>query len=141
MEIYERSVAALGRDLERGLTRNAATVLPEYRTVEPAISPTTKNVGALDGSDQQLFKTAANSALGVGIWTTLYLEFAVDRPDRECFRDAPSSAGPWSQEELLAYHVAVELPDRQTTRELQNDFFAVRQILSGTRPTEPPLFA
>lgn len=102
--------------------------------------PTTRNVGALDGSDQQLFSVAGNGDLGIGIWATLYLEFQVDQPDQECYRDGPSSAGSWSQEELLAYHLSVALPDRQTTRELQNDYYAVRQILSSTRSTEPPLF-
>lgn len=139
MEIYERNISTIGRTVERGLKR-AAIKIPAYHTIEPALLPTTRNVGALDGSDQQLFSVAGNGDLGIGIWATLYLEFQVDQPDQECYRDGPSSAGSWSQEELLAYHLSVALPDRQTTRELQNDYYAVRQILSSTRSTEPPLF-
>lgn len=136
MEIYEHNVSALGRTVERGLKRPIIEI-PAYRTVGPALLPATRSVGALDGSDQQLFSVVTNGDLGIGIWATLYLEFEVEQPDQECYRDGPSSAGSWSQEELLAYHLSIALPDRQTTRELQNDYYAVRQILSSTRATEP----
>ena len=121
VDIYERNVSALGRTVERGL-RRPPVQLPEYRTITPAILPSTPAVGALDGADQQLFGVAANSDLGIGVWATLYVEYDVHQPTTECFRDGPSSAGSWSEDELLSYHLTGALPDQMTTRELQNNF-------------------
>ncbi len=140
MEIYQRNVEALGKRLEKGLEQPVLEI-PEYRTVEPRRLYTTKHVGALDGSDQQMFSTRCNPELGVGIWATLYLEFSVYEPDQELYRDGPSSAGFWSEDEILAYHITVSLPDDKTTREFRNDYHVTRQILSSTRFKDPPIFS
>lgn len=140
MDIHERNIVALGHDIERGLEQDIIE-LPSFRTVESQLRPGTRCVAALDGSDQQIFSTAADPDLGVAAWATLYVEFDPNRPDEECYREGPGSAGAWSQDELLSYHLTVELPNQDVTREFGNDLFAARQILSSTRVTEPPLFS
>ncbi len=138
--IYRRNVEAFGHQLDQGLERPPIR-LPEYTTLVPGLLSTTRHIGALDGSDQQLFAHIANPQFGVGIWATLYCEIDARHPDQETYRDGPVSAGAWSEDELLDYHLTMTLPNREVTRQWQNDLFAVRQVLSHTRPTDPPLFS
>jgi len=126
--------------LERGLQR-PIVALPEHHTIQARLGSQTRHVGALDGSDQQLFAYVAHPDYGVGIWGRLYTEIDVQQGGAETYRDGPISAGAWSAEELLMYHHTITLPDRQTTMRWRNDLHAIRQVLSNTRVTDPPIFS
>jgi hypothetical protein len=140
MNIHEQNVLAFGRQLDQALEPKSI-VIPDYHTLRPRLGAATRHVGALDGSDQQLFAYIAHQDFGVGIWGTLYCEINVRSPGEETYRDGPVSAGVWSEDELFMYHLTLALPDAPTTLRWRNDLYAIRQILSNTRVTEPPLFS
>lgn len=137
-ETNRRLGEALRHEVEEGLEQPVVT-LPSYRTLQPRILSTTRSVGALDGSDQQMFAARANPELGIGIWSRLYVELDVLKAEHEIYRDGPPSSGPWSDDDLLFYHLTFHLPNEQKNRHFRNDYHAIRQILSSARATDPPL--
>jgi hypothetical protein len=137
MDIHRQNVEAFRSELEEGLQRSPIP-MPDYRTVEPRLLPSTHAVGALDGSDQQMFAVETNPEWGVGIWTTLYVEHSVHAATHEVYREGPSPHL-WSDEELLFYHLTINLPNPDKNKHFRNDYHSIRQILSSARATEPPL--
>lgn len=141
MSLEYDNVEATGRVVEAGLGRRRG-VIPPYRTLTPRLLSSTSAIGALDGSDQQLYALISDADKGVGVWATVYAE--IDPHDRDTskgyYRDGPSSAGLWTPEEFLNYHLTFALPDRDVNRRLFNDVYTTRQILSNTRPSLPPIF-
>ena len=137
MDIYRQNVEAFRSELEEGLLRPVVPT-PAYRTVEPRLLSSTSHVGALDGSDQQMFAVETNPEWGVGVWTTLYVEHAVHASTHEVHREGPSSHL-WSDEELLFYHLTINLPNPDMNRQFRNDYHTIRQVLSSARATEPPI--
>jgi hypothetical protein len=136
MDIHRQNVEAFRSELEEGLLRPPVPI-PDYRTVEPRLLPSTNHVGALDGSDQQMFAVETNPEWGVGVWTTLYVEHSVHSSTHEVHREGPSSHL-WSDEELLFYHLTINLPNPDKNKQFLNDYHAIRQILSSARATDPP---
>src|SRR5579872_7324733 len=102
MEMNQHFGEALKRELEEGLEQPMG-LIPAYRTLRPRLLPSTRHVGALDGSDQQMFAAKANEELGIGVWVRLYVEYDVRQPESEIYRDGPPSSGPWSDSDLLFY--------------------------------------
>ena len=137
-ETNRRLGEALRYELEEGLEQ-PIVALPSYRTLQPKLLASTRSVGALDGSDQQMFAARANPELGIGIWSRLYVELDVLKAEHEIYRDGPPSFGPWSDDDLLFYHLTFHLPNEQKNRHFRNDYHAIRQILSSARATDPPL--
>lgn len=138
MEMNQRFGEALRQELEEGLDQPIGTI-PSYRTIQSRLMPSTHHVGALDGSDQQMFAAKVNEELGIGVWARLYVEYDVQQPESEIYRDGPPSSGPWSDDDLLFYHLTINLPNREKNRHFRNDYYAIKQILSSARATEPPL--
>ena len=138
MEMNQRFGDALRQELEEGLDQAIGTI-PSYRTIQSRLMPSTHHVGALDGSDQQMFAAKVNEELGIGVWARLYIEYDVQQPESEIYRDGPPSSGPWSDDDLLFYHLTINLPNREKNRHFRNDYYAIKQILSSARATEPPL--
>ncbi len=138
MEMNQRFGQALRQELEEGLDQPIVSI-PSYRTIQAHLLPSTHHVGALDGSDQQMFAAKANQELGIGVWARLYVEYDVQQPESEIYRDGPPSSGPWSDNDLLFYHLTINLPNREKNRHFRNDYYAIKQILSSARATEPPL--
>jgi hypothetical protein len=137
MDIHRQNVEAFRSELEEGLLRPPVPI-PDHRTVEPRLLSSTNHVGALDGSDQQMFAVETNPEWGVGVWTTLYVEHAVHSSTHEVYREGPSSHL-WSDEELLFYHLTINLPNPDKNKQFLNDYHSIRQILSSARATEPPI--
>ena len=137
MEIHRKNVGALRNEIEEGLTVPIVEDVP-YFTIEPSILASTHHVGALDGSDQQMFAVEFNPDWGIGVWSTLYIECDVRKTTNEIFRDGPTS-GPWTDDELLFYHLTINLPNPEKNRQFRNDYYAAKQILSSARATEPPI--
>jgi hypothetical protein len=138
MEMNQSFGEALRLELEEGLDQPIVSI-PSYRTIHSRILPSTHHVGALDGSDQQMFAVKANQELGIGVWARLYVEYDLQQPESEIYRDGPPSSGPWSDNDLLFYHLTINLPNREKNRHFRNDYYAIKQILSSARATEPPL--
>lgn len=140
MSLERDAIQATGRTIEAGLNRQVG-ITPPYRTVSPHLDDQTTAIGALDGSDQQMFALASDPEKGVGVYATLYCELDPRDPaHKDYYRDGPSSAGLWNQQELLSYHIALSLPDAKQNRHVFNDVYTARQILSNTRPSVPPVF-
>lgn len=140
MEWNQRFGQALRQELEEGLEQ-PISVLPPYRTIRPQLLSSTRHVGALDGSDQQMFAAKANEELGIGIWARLYVEYDIQQPEREIYRDGPPSSGPWSENDLLFYQLTIQLPNRDKNQHFRNDYYSIKQILSSARAAEPPIFS
>lgn len=138
MEWNRRFGEALRLELEEGLNQ-PITVIPPYRTIQPRLLSSTCHVGALDGSDQQMFAAKANEELGIGVWARLYVEYDIQQPEGEIYRDGPPSSGPWSENDLLFYHLTINLPNRDKNRHFRNDYYSIKQILSSARAAEPPI--
>lgn len=141
MSLEYDNIEATGRVIEAGLGRRTG-VVPPYRTLAPLLRGSTTAIGALDGSDQQLYALLSDIDKGIGVWATAYCEIDPHDPDttKGYYRDGPASAGPWSPEEFLSYHLTFALPDRDINRRLFNDVYTTRQMLSNTRPSVPPIF-
>ena len=129
---------ALRQELEEGLEQ-PITALPQYRTIQPHLLSSTRHVGALDGSDQQMFAAKANEELGIGVWARLYVEYDIQQPESEIYRDGPPSSGPWSESDLLFYQLTINLPNRDKNRHFRNDYYSIKQILSSARAADPPI--
>jgi hypothetical protein len=138
MEWNLRFGQALRQELEEGLEQ-PLSVLPPYQTIQPRLLSSTHHVGALDGSDQQMFAAKANEELGIGVWARLYVEYDIQQPEREIYRDGPPSSGPWSENDLLFYQLTIQLPNRDKNRHFRNDYYSIKQILSSARAVEPPI--
>lgn len=89
-----------------------------------------------------MFALESDPEKGIGVWATAYCEIDPRKPASgdEYYRDGPSSAGLWNIDEILSYHLSFSLPEPKVNRQLFNDAFTARQILSNTRPTLPPVF-
>ncbi|MEH2259159.1 hypothetical protein [Nostoc sp.] len=133
------NLVAHTKRIELGLQRPDVEI-PNYRTVQPRLLAKTKYIGALDGSDQQMYALPGIAELGVAVWATLFLEFDVRRPDKEIHRSGPNSSGPWTKRDLVNYRISIELHNEQVNQKFRNDYYSWRQILSHARPTEPPIF-
>ena len=112
--------------------------LPEYRTLSASISSKTRNVAAIDGTDQNLFSLKYNPNQGVAAWGVLYVEAATDSPSSQVHKEG--ARGTWFSEDLFNYHLTLQLPNQTENRRFRNDFHSIRQTLSASRPTEPPIF-
>lgn len=137
MDMNQRNAEALRQELEEGLYQPVVADIP-YRTVQPRVLASTRRIGALDGSDQQMFAAVSNPELGVAVWARLYVEYDSQQPEQEMYRDGPSSAL-WSDDELFFYHLTINLPNGAKDRQFRNDYHAIKQILSSARATEPPI--
>src|SRR5579859_5950215 len=137
MDVHKHNVEALRQELEEGLYREPVEDVA-YRTIEARLLPSTRHVGALDGSDQQMFAAESDPEWGVGVWTRLYVEYDLQQQKDEIYRDGPTS-GPWSDDDLLFYHLTINLPNPEKNRQFRNDYHAIRQVLSSARATEPPI--
>ncbi|ACK70313.1 hypothetical protein PCC7424_1881 [Gloeothece citriformis PCC 7424] len=134
-----RNIVGYAKRIEKGL-KKPDIKLPTYRTVKPKIRPSTQRIGALDGSDQQIFSVRGLDELGVAAWATLYIEADLNKPHDPPYRSGPASSGPWTKEELIYFHLTIELHDEEANRKLRNDYYSWRQILTNSRPTVPPIF-
>lgn len=139
MGLEHDNVEASGRVVETGLGRQIVAI-PPYRTLCPRLGANTSTIGALDGSDQQLFALMSDPEKGIAVWATTYCEIDPHQPTAGYYSDGPSSAGLWTPEEFLHYHLTFALPDPGVNRRLFNDLYTTRQILSNTRPSVPPIF-
>jgi hypothetical protein len=125
--------------IARGIA-HGPVLIPEYRTLTPILRQQTSVIGALDGSDQQMFALISDPDKGVGIWATTYCEFDPRDPSSSTYVDGPESGGLLAARELLSYHLTFALPNPEVNRSYFNDLYSVRQILSNTRPYLPPIF-
>ncbi|MCT7980260.1 hypothetical protein [Laspinema olomoucense] len=138
MDIYDRHLNAIRENVEAGMARPLPSVMPEYRTVEPCIYPTTSYIAALDGTDQQIFYVPYSREQGIAAWGVLYVELDPRDPEAGIYRDGPASNF-LVREDLFYYHLTMDLLNPEENRCFRNDFYAIRQTLSSARPTEPPL--
>ncbi|GCE15087.1 hypothetical protein [Tengunoibacter tsumagoiensis] len=142
MDNYKDFNKIFAKRLEEGFDDEVSEKdVPHYRTVHPKLMHSTHHVGALDGSDQQLFALEGNPDAGLAIWATLYIEYALSHPHEELYREGPGSE-PWAAHDVHYYQLAVKYGKYQDdkNRGLRNDYYAIRQILSSARATEPPLY-
>ena len=65
------------------MQRSLPEKLPEYRTVEPRLYPSTSCIAALDGTDQQIFSFRGQYERGIAAWGVLYAECDPRNPDPE----------------------------------------------------------
>lgn len=137
MNLEDRHMEAILNNVEAGMQRSLPEKLPEYRTVEARLNPNTTYIAALDGTDQQIFYLPYDRNRGIAAWGVLYVECDPKNP-QAIHRDGPNG-GSFITEDLFYYHLTMDLPDNEQNKRFRNDFYAIRQALSSTRPTEPPL--
>ena len=137
MSLEDRHLQATLNNVESGMQRSLPDKLPEYRTVEARLDPSTSYIAALDGTDQQIFYLPYDPERGIAAWGVLYIECDSKHP-QAIYRDGPNG-GFFITEDLFYYHLTMDLPDSEQNRRFRNDFYAIRQTLSSARPTEPPL--
>lgn len=140
VDIGYEAIEAARRTLEAGLGPEYRVVPPHTRSVTAALHPKTSAIGALDGSDQQMFALMSDPEKGVGLYATVYCEVDPRHPGSPVYKDGASAPGLWTLDDYLTYHLVYSVPDNEVNRHLFNDRYDTRQILSNTRPAIPPLF-
>ena len=137
MNLEDRKLDATKKNVEAGMKRSLPEKLPKYQTVQPQLNPSTTYIAALDGTDQQIFYLPYDPDRGIAAWGVLYIEWDPKNP-QAIYRNGPDG-GFLVTDDLFYYHLTMDLPDSGENKRFRNDFYAIRQALSSTRPTEPPL--
>lgn len=138
MSVENQHLNSVKKNIEAGMEQPLPGKLPDYRTLDALISSRTRHVAAIDGTDQNLFTLKYNPEQGIAVWGVLYVEASMDNPSSEIYKEG--ARGTWFSEDLFYYHLTLQLPNQNENRRFRNDFHSIRQTLSASRPTEPPIF-